>query len=359
MKRLLAALAMLAITGCVASANRPEGPPPEVLASLKFDPHAALVEALHSGQPPLQAIAAETYLDADRPPPRQDIEGLADTHDPRVRMIAVAVIGAGRRPDMAPLLGRKLRDDDPNVRLAAAFGLAMAGDGSQVVALRDALASLDLAQRRTAVWLLGLMGNPSAAGMIKVKLDDPDAIVVLRAAEALWRLGSRDGVDQVRALTEYDLHQVRYVAVRLLGRIGDTTDIPRLEKLCQSRFLDVKFAAIAAVAQLGDFKRIGLLLDMLDAPDPEMRVLAARELGETAYTPAMTRLEKLLASPDLAERTAAAAAIVRIVSARTSWRSRILADRPPPPTPDAAPPAPPKTPSKAAPPMPPRAPQRP
>jgi hypothetical protein len=136
-------------------------------------------------------------------------------------------------------------------------------------------------------------------------------------------------------------HQVRYVAVRLLGKIGDTTDIPRLEKLCQSRFLDVKFAAIAAVAQKGDFKRIGLLLDMLDAPEPEMRVLAARELGETAYTPAIARLEKLLTGPDLAERTAAGAAIVRIVSARTSWRSHILADRPPPAAPDAAPAAPP------------------
>ena len=220
----------------------------------------------------------------------------------------------------------------------------MAGDGSQVTALRDALASPDLSQRRTAVWLLGLMGNPSAAGMIKVKLDDPDALVALRAAEALWRLGSRDGIEPVRSLVEHERHQERYFAVRLLGRIGDTTDIPRLEKLCQSRFLDVKFAAIAAIAEKGDYKRIGLLLDMLDAPESEMRMLAARELGETAYTPAIARLEKLLASKDLAERVAAGGAIVRILSAKTSWRSHILADRPPPATPETGPVTPPKTP---------------
>ena len=344
MKRWLIIMAALAVAGCGGSATRPEGPPPETLASLRFDPYAALVDALHCGQPPLQALAAETYLDADRPPPHQDIEGLADNADPRVRTVVVTVIGAGRRQDTVPLLQRKLRDDDPNVRLAAAFGLAMAGDGSQVTALRDALVTPDITQRRTAVWLLGLMGNPSAAGMIKVKLEDPDAFVALRAAEALWRLGSRDGIETVRTLTEHERHQVRCFAVRLLGRIGDTTDIPRLEKLCQSRFLDVKFAAIAAVALKGDFKRIGLLLDMLDAPESEMRLLAARELGETAYTPAIARLERLLTGPDLAERTAAGAAIVRIMSARTSWRSHILADRPPAMTPEAAPGAPPKAP---------------
>jgi len=350
MKPWLIAVSVLVVAGCGAppAARRPDGPPPEALASARFDPYAALVEALHSGQPPLQALAAETYLDADRPPPRRDIEGLADTNDPRVRTVAVALIGAGRRPDTAPLLQRKLRDDDANVRLAAAFGLAMAGDGSQVTALRDALASPDVTQRRTAAWLLGLMGNPSAAGMLKMKLDDPDAFVALRAAEALWRLGSRDGIEQVRALVEHDRHQVRYFAVRLLGRIGDTTDIPRLEKLCQSQFLDVKFAAIAAVALKGDFKRIGLLLRMLDDPESETRQMAARELGETAYTPAIAPLEKLLAGRDLAERVAAGAAIVRILSAKTPWRSHILADQPPAPPPQAAPAAP-----VAAPPPPP------
>jgi hypothetical protein len=88
---------------------------------------------------------------------------------------------------------------------------------------------------------------------------------------------------------------------------------------------------------------------MLDDPDPDTRQLAAREIGETAYTPAIARLEKLLTSSDLAERATAGAAIVRILSAKTSWRSHILADRPLAPPPQATPAAPP-----TAPPAPPR-----
>ncbi|MBM4016935.1 MAG: hypothetical protein FJ288_01190 [Planctomycetes bacterium] len=359
----------LAASGCgVPEVRAPPAPPPEVLAGARFDPYAALVEALRSGQPPLQAAAAETFLESDRPPPRAEVESLVDTADPRVRTTIVALLGAARRADLASLFQRKFRDADANVRLAAAFALAMAGDPSQVTMLRDGLASPDVTQRRTAAWLLGLMGNPSAAGLLKVKLADPDAVVVLRAAEALHRLGRSDGLQEVRTLTEHERHEVRYWAVRLLGRVGDTTDIPRLEKLCQSRFLDVRFAAIAAAAQRGDLKRIAFLLDMLDvsvstlreqaATDKDladllqqmseadvaafardMRVLAARELGETAYTPALDRLEKLLARGELPERTAAACAIVRILSTHTSWRSRILADRPPPLTPTEGPPA--------------------
>jgi HEAT repeat protein len=331
-KRRLIILAAAALAaGCGGPAAQNPQQPPEAMAGVRFDPYVALSEALRSGQAPLESLAAETFLEADRPPPRGEIEPLAENADPRVRLPAIALLATTRRPDMVPLFQRKLRDGDPNVRLAAALGLALAGDASQATALKDGLSSPDVTVRRTAAWLLGLMGQPSAVGMLKVKLDDPDAVVVLRVAEALWRLGSRDGLDAVRTLTEHDRHQVRYWATRLLGRIGTAADVPRLEKLCQSRFLDVKFAAIAAAAEQGDLKRIGLLLDMLEAPEADSRVLAARELGETAYTPALDRLEQMMARGDPLERTTAAASVVRILSARSSWRSRIMEDRPPPP----------------------------
>jgi HEAT repeat protein len=128
---------------------------------------------------------------------------------------------------------------------------------------------------------------------------------------------------------------VRCYAARLLGRLGTTADVPRLDALCQSRYLDVKFAAIAAASRQGDLVRMGLLLDMVDAPEAENRVLAARRLGETAYTPALGRLENLLSRGDLMERTVAAASILRIRASRESWRSRILSDTTAAPAPTA------------------------
>lgn len=325
MKRLLILSAVIAMSacGCVESASRDlAGPAGEDI------PYLTLVAALRSGQPPLQAVAAETFMEADRRPPIQDVEALADARDPRVRTTAVALIGTMRQQELVPLLQRKGRDADGAVRLAADFALAMTGEPGRVTALRDALASPNITLRRTAAWLLGLMGNRTAVGMLKLKLDDPDAVVVLRTAEAMHRLGSKDGLARVRTLTGHERHQIRYYATRLLGRMGEESDIPRLVRLCQSRFLDVKFAAIAALAQRGDLKRIGMLLDLAEAPEPDTRVLAIRELGETGYTPAIERLAKLLRSRLPRERTAAAASIVRIRSARAFWRTKILADQP-------------------------------
>jgi len=294
-----------------------------------FDvPYEILDEALRSAQPPLQAMACETYLDAGRQPPLGHVEALADARDPRVRTTALALLGTMGRRDLADLFRRKERDAEAAVRLAADFGLAMTAEPERMTALRDALADPNITLRRTAAWLLGLTNNQSAADMLKVKLDDPDAVVVLRAAEAMHRLGSDAGYERVRLLAGHNQHQIRYYATRLLGRLGKIEDIPLLERLCRSRFLDVKFAAIASLAQLGDFKRIGMLIDMLQAPDSQTRVLAARELGETAYAPAVPALGVLLTSEVPLERTTAAAAIVRIRSAETPWRSRIMAEEP-------------------------------
>jgi len=288
------------------------------------EPYQVLDEALRSAQPPIQAMACETYLEADRRPPLSHIEALADARDPRVRTTALALLGTMERRDLADLFRRKQRDAEASVRLAADFGLAMTVEPQRMTALHDALSAPDVTLRRTAVWLLGLTGKGSAAKMLEVKLDDPDAVVVLRAAEAMQRLGSEAGLPRVRTLTRHSRHTIRYYATRLLGRMGETEDIPLLERLCQSRFLDVKFGAMAALARLGDFKRIGMLLDMLQAPQSQTRVLAARELGETGYTPAVPALERMLASRVPLERTTAAASIVRIRSAGQPWRAHIL-----------------------------------
>jgi len=324
------ALGLAAVAGCTPSGRGEDLASPEGFSAVRIPegghdtPYEVLDEALQSSQPPLAAMACETYLEAGRQPPLGRVEPLADTRDPRVRATALALMGTLQRRDLADLFRRKQRDADPTVRLAAAFGLAMTVEPDRMSALRDALGAPDVRLRRMAAWLLGLTGRTSAIGLLEVKLDDPDAVVVLRAAEAMHRLGSGAGHDRVRTLTRHNRHLVRYYATRLLGRMGEKEDIPLLERLCQSRFLDVKFGAIASLAQLGDFKRVGMLLDLLEAPDSETRVLAARELGETGYTPALEPLQKMLASQVPLQRTTAAAAIVRIRSAERPWRSTIL-----------------------------------
>ena len=334
--------AVLAASGCEPQAAREAGAAgpgaPPLDAAQGADPYAVLVAAARSGQPPLQSLAAETFLESSRLLSREDLLVLAQSPDVRVRTVGLALAGAARQREFLETARREARDPQEVVRVSAAFAMAMCGDASQVGALRDGLSSPDVTVRRTSAWLLGLMGNRSAAGLLRVKLDDPDAVVVLRAAEALWRLGSADGRERVRAMTEHLRHPIRAFAVRLLGRLGETGDIPRLERLYQSRFLDVKFAAVAALGRLGDWKRIGILVDFLGSEEADLRLLAARELAETGYRPALEALQEHLGAADPTEAATMASAMVRIQSEGETWRSRVLADERPPPL-DAAPPA--------------------
>ena len=317
---LLTATVALALAGCSggpwrsAAGQNPAAPP---APPVHVDARPVLADALATGADPIKAMVLETFLEAHQPAPAVDLRAPLN---PRVRMLAYVAAAQRRDSEAVPFFRAGLRDADPAVRLASAYGLTMMGDGSQATVLRDGLSSPDVTVRRNAAWMIGLMDNASAVDMLKTKLDDPDAVVVLRVAEALFRLGSSDGLEQVRLLTEHERHVVRYFATRLLGRIGAKDDIPRLQKLSESRFLDVKFAAVGALAQQGDFKRIELLVEFLESPEPASRLLAARELGETGYTPAGPALARPMARSDPMERTTAASSILRIQAETRSWR---------------------------------------
>jgi HEAT repeat protein len=352
--------ALLLIAGCTGldrdSSGSQSGPvilDASVAEKLLDKSEAALTEAMNSHQPPLQSLAFETFLVTGRTPPEYDFRAL----DPRVRVVALAMAVKQRAPQAAEQATLCLNDGDPSVRLAGAWGRLVGGDGSQATMLRDGLASPDVSVRRNAAWLFGLMDNRTAVDMLKTRLDDPDAVVVLRAAEALGRLGSSDGLDAVRSLTEHERHEIRCWSTRLLGRIGAKADIPRLERLAESRFLDVKFAAIGSLARLGNFTRIEFLVAMLDATPGSLRRLAkedsqlaaviagmkdeeleesaanlrrmaARELGETGYAPALVPLGKIMDSKDLLERTIAASSTYKILWESQPWIKRAMTDQP-------------------------------
>jgi HEAT repeat protein len=359
----LPAVALLVVAGCGGgSSTQPsQRSGPVVLDSAMAEglldkADSVLAEAIDSGQPPLQSLAFETFLATGQAPPQYDFRAL---NDPRVRVVALVVAVKQNSPAARDMAVASLRDGDPSLRLAGAWGLLVAAnDASQAPVLTDGLASRDVAVRRNAAWLFGLMDNRSAVDMLRARLDDPDAVVVLRTAEALGRLGSSDGLAAVRSLTEYEQHAVRCWATRLLGRIGAKADIPRLERLADSRFLDVKFAAIGSLARLGNFTRIESLVEMLGAnartlrlqaaKDPQLadviasmkdaeleafatdlRRLAARELGETGYAPALLPLGHSMESRDLLERTVAASSASKILWESQPWVKRAMSDQAP------------------------------
>ncbi|MDP6380422.1 MAG: HEAT repeat domain-containing protein [Phycisphaerae bacterium] len=308
-----------------------------------------LSASLSSPEGRIRGMAIESMMQLGSVLPDDALVGLANDPDPRVKMMAVVALGGARNRRHVLIFRERFGDADVNVRLAAAYSLARSGDMSHMMALRDGLMNREATVRRNAAYLLGLLGEPSAAGMLKSGLTDGDALVALRSAEAMHRLGDHSGIPVVRHLTGHPSHQVQYEAVRILGGMGQTVEMTRLRRLANSPHLDVRFAAICGMAKLGDFSRMQILLEVLalDTVNPrtrsrlakklgvdvsalertetDTRAMAALELAETGYTPALPDLARLLGSRQPLVRLAGAVAILKIHSSGEAWRQRARA----------------------------------
>lgn len=193
-----------------------------------------------------------------------------------------------RNPTTANLekIRASLQDVDPQVRVTALFTLVTA----EVPDARDlALAALedpDGFVRTTAATLLGEFRDTSLSSALTARVqDDPDAHVRQRAAEAL---GRTRGPDAVRGLS-----------------IGLVDPIK-----------GVRLASAVAAAEAGPREHVATLRKLVvDDPEWEVRVQAARALGMAQDASALPEIERALGDPSEFVRAAAALARKRIADA--------------------------------------------
>ncbi|MBC8228461.1 HEAT repeat domain-containing protein [bacterium] len=126
------------------------------------------------------------------------------------------------------------RTKHPEVNLNAARALAAIGDPG-VPALISAIRDEDRRLRRTAVRVLGRIGNKAAVPVLSSALRDKHAAVRTSAAEALGAIGSAAAVPALQeALSDKSKH-VRHKAQLALRNIGNlekwNTQLPNYQSL--------------------------------------------------------------------------------------------------------------------------------
>ena len=240
-------------------------------------------------------------------------------NDPDVRRAAAFALGkvqAGSDTKVViDALTHSLRDKDPGVRdvAASALGDVLTGlNGATAVfwaktgtALQKALKDDEPRVRRSAAVALGAFGPTAAPARddLVAALGDPSALVRQNAAYALGKLGNEAGpeaVAQLRTLLKDGEPLVRRDALHALGEVGNPTAHPAVPAMLQAAGAEtdgvVRKAAVEALSKLvgkEDGADAPALYPLLKDKDSETRYNAAFVLGGIGGTPAAEALPVL------------------------------------------------------------------
>ncbi len=227
----------------------------------------------------------------------------------------------------AKQLGETLHEKDPALRLAAAQALGKIGVTAHVAlpALMHALGDSDPAVRSAAHDALGKIGDPLRDDLADLAqaVKDQNPAVRLFALQTLTRMDlDPKTVTPIFAGVVKDADRgLRLAGVQALGKAGPKAReaaLPALLIALRDPDAGVRKAAGEAMAGLGppaatDVPALRTALREKGAP-PELRAQAANSLGKlgAGAREAVPELAEALASPDVAVRRAAAAALVQI-----------------------------------------------
>jgi HEAT repeat protein len=177
------------------------------------------------------------------------------------------------------------------------------------------------AQRTATLKLLTLIG-PAAAGPMATLLRHPSKDVRREVAEALAAMGDRLCLDPLCAAATDTDSDVRMAAVNGLGRLHQTMAAIVLGKmLAKEPVIEIRIAAAKSLGQVGSRAAIEPLIDALADRDVRVRLASARALtsmcdvlatgtrGQIACTKACDALLTALADKDVTVRVTAAEAL--------------------------------------------------
>lgn len=219
--------------------------------------------------------------------------------------------------DVLPQMIKALASPDKDVRLRALWVIGKTGEPSAFDPLIRSLQDPDLRCREEAVIALGELADPRAIPFLERIIEDDESL----GPAAVSALGNIHHPDSVIKLIPYIRDEdplIRINAVRALGQVGDKSILPHLAPALKDPDTEVRIAAIQAIAKFGGaetaelahsalsdkdirVRRVaviklirmrdehlpGLLVGLLDDPDPDpdIRRIAARGLDKIGWHP--------------------------------------------------------------------------
>jgi HEAT repeat protein len=224
---------------------------------------------------------------------------LVMTKDMREQMrgVAYTALKEWQSPEAIPFLEDGLNDGSGLVRALAAEGLAKLDEGRRSARFRQALDDQAALVKEAVLKGLGKSGDASVVGFVEPLLKDSEVRVRVGAAEAMCRLGRKQGCT-------------------LLEQSGKAANP------------DERGAAIRALIDLQGAHVLPILIEASEHKQPSVRGMAAMGFGHVPKPEAFTALTRLLKDPLPPVRVAAAVSLGQLhgFDARSPLRTALVED---------------------------------
>jgi HEAT repeat protein len=302
----------------------------------------------------LHAAEAILKIDHDDNDALRELIIALGSDDSDVRYFAVNALGSAaiENEEAVFALERALIDDDPNVAAAAGLNLSRLeegtywasadGDESQAFELEQLTADLShssSAIRQAAAIHLALSGPAArcASEVLHAQLDDPNLVVRVYAAQALWAIekNRNDLLPVLVDLLNVETPNVSLAAAYVLGSMRSAAKpaLPALHDLLASREnLDQLFVA-GMISRIDSQARQApsILLDGLHDREGDVRYLSAIALAEAPqafHGRAERELREALTDRNLRVQTAAEVALKQLRARAIEARRELAAALP-------------------------------
>jgi HEAT repeat protein len=212
-------------------------------------------------------------------------QALAD-EDPVARVNAIEVVGTTGRVDFMPKVQRLLQDPAAPVRFAAALAVGDLRYAPAKGALAPLLKDKDSNVIVAASYAMGRLGAEEYYRVVTEGTESKDQTVRANAVLLLGKTGDHKYLSVVKAAQEdrFSSDKVRFQALDARARLGDEEVLQRLWAVVYSAYANDRALGIRAMGALGTAKAKEILMSKLDDTVPEIRVVAAEELGRLGET---------------------------------------------------------------------------
>jgi HEAT repeat protein/beta-lactamase regulating signal transducer with metallopeptidase domain len=225
------------------------------------------------------------------------IERLKD-EDTDVREAAASALGRIADPMAIPALVTALGDPQPKVQEAALDALSQFERGVPEEPVRRMLASGNADTRERAIDILMNMRAKGSLAAITELVSDPDADVRQSAIQAIREMGSPSNAGTIMpALTDRDA-DVREAAVQSLSELGGTIPDAALDKLLQDSDADVRQATVQYIGERRVTTRTAQLIRLLNDTSGDVRESAAEALTQVRTPESHAALRQALTNAD-------------------------------------------------------------
>ena len=269
--------------------------------------------------------SAVVGLPEDTPPSREPQSVQAVVREESKQSPASASKRATTDSSVVVALIGRLKDEDADVRAAAAQSLGKLQDSRAVPALLAVIGDREAKVRSAVAEALGQFTDSRAVNGLSALLSDPETEVRKNALEALSEYESGVPVAGiVRLLSDPDA-DIRHTAVHALGRFGDRSAGAGLVPLLRDPSPDVRRAAIEAIGNLHDVAHGNAILPAVSDGNADVRQQALETLGELRVSIPEATLLALLrdANADVRSKAAEIAGERSVVAAIPSLRRMI------------------------------------